>query len=161
MQNAFSLEKEEKQIYIDKLKEHSLIVYKDKNNIETSDEHNLKPLLNYLDKGDFDDTYVFDKTVGRAAAWLYVYGDADYVYADTISKPAIKILKDNDIEVEYKTVKKEIENKAKTDICPFEKLTKDIKNPTQAYGEIYHKTYPDTSIVYYTDDIEEDDVIKL
>ena len=63
IQNAFSLEQEEKQIYIDKLNEHSLIVYKDKNNITTSNEHNLKPLLNHLEKSDFDDTEEFYATL--------------------------------------------------------------------------------------------------
>ena len=33
----------------------------------------------------------------KPAALLYAYADADYVYAKTISKPAINILKKHDI----------------------------------------------------------------
>ncbi len=148
------------QEYVDMLKDNSLVVVKN-NTVETSSEHNLKPLLNYLDKSDFKDAEAYDKTVGRAAALLYVYGDAEYVYADTISKPAIKILKKNKIKYDYKNLVNEIPNKSKNDICPFEKMLKNETNPTRAYGLIYAKTYPDTSVVYFNPEITDDNLVEM
>ena len=116
--------KETKAMLINKLNNSSLVVYKNGDTQEFI-ERGLEPLLIYLDKDDFKGTKIFDRTVGRAAAYLYVYGNAEYVYADTISKPAIEILKKNNIKYEAKNVVDEIQNKDKTDLCPFEKLTKD------------------------------------
>ena len=138
----------------------SLIIYKD-NDLAVYNEHNLEPLLNYLDSGNFKNSMAFDKTVGRAAAYLYVYGGAEYVYAQTISKPAIKILEKNNVKYEAKYIVQEIKNKENTDICPFEKLTKNAKNPTQAYGLIYKKTYPNTSIVYFTPKITPENIVNI
>ena len=144
------LPEEKKTMLIEKLKTASLVIYKD-GEITTYTEHNLVPVIKYLDTNDnFKGAFVFDKTVGRTAAYLYVYGNADYVYADTISKPAKKILKKNKIKFEYKKAVSEIKNKDNTDLCPFEKLTKNAINSSQAYGLIYKKTYPDSAIVYFT-----------
>lgn len=82
---------------IKKLDTNSLVVYTEDKEVITSQEHGLIPLLNYIENNSFKNTYAFDKTVGKAAAMLYVYADADYVYAKTISKPAIKVLKKHKI----------------------------------------------------------------
>lgn len=159
-EKAFAINKSEKEALIKQLNEYSLIVLKD-NQITTSNERTLRPVLNYLDNSDLKNAYAFDRMIGRAAAWLYVYGNVKYVYADTISKPAIKILKQNNIKFEYKNLVDEVLNYSKTDMCPFEKLTKDIDNPTTAYGLIYHKIYPETSIVYFTPEITSDNLVKM
>ncbi len=155
------LQAEIKQDLINKLNTNSLVVYTQDKNIITSQEHDLSPLLNYIENNSFKNAYAFDKTVGRAAALLYAYGNADYVYAKTISKPAIKILKKNGIQYEAENVINEIPNKSNTDICPFEKLVKNIDNPTQAYGMIYKKMNPDTSVVYFTHNITPDNLVKM
>lgn len=152
--------KDTKAMLIEKLNTASLVVYKD-NEIKTYTEHNLDPLLMYLEEDNFDDTYIFDKTIGRAAAYLYVYGDADYVYADTMSKPAVEILKKNNIKYEYKHLVNEIKNKDNTGLCPFEELTKNALNATQAYGLIYKKMHPDTAVVYFTDKLTPDSLVEI
>jgi len=157
---SYALDNIQKEEFVKQLMEYSLILSKD-NKVTTSKEHDLKPLLNNLDNSNLENAYAFDKTVGRAAAWLYVYGNAKYVYADTISKPAIKILEKHNIKYEYKNLVSEIPNKNKTDICPFEKLIKNVKDETTAYGLIYAKTYPDTSIVYFTPNITEENLVKI
>ena len=141
-----------KSMLIDKLKTESLVIYTGKQ-IKTYQQHGLVPLLMYLEANNFKDAYAFDKTVGRAAAYLYVYGGAQYVYADTISKPAIEIFKQNNVNYEAGHIVKEIQNRTKTGLCPFEELTKNAQSPAQAYGLIYKKLHPDTAIVYYTPDI--------
>ena len=149
-----------KSMLINKLKDVSLVIYKD-NQVQTYSEHGIVPLLLYLDNNNFKGTYAFDKTVGRAAAYLYVYGDAQYVYADVMSKPAIEILKQHNVKYEAKKVVAEIQNKDKTGLCPFEELTKNATSPAQAYGLIYKKIHPDTAIVYFTPDIKSENVVEI
>lgn len=158
---ALELPNEIKQDLIEKLNTNSLVIYTQDKNIITSQEHNLTPLLNYIENNTLENSYAFDKTIGRAAALLYAYDNANYVYAKTISKPAIDVLKKYNIQFEAENIIDEIPNKTKTDICPFEKLIKNIDNPTQAYGMIYKKLHPDTSIVYFTHDITSDNLIKM
>lgn len=150
-----------KQDLIKKLDTNSLVVYTQNEETIISNEHDLSPLLNYIKNNSFDGTYVFDKTVGHAAALLYAYGEADYVYAKTISEPAIQIFKKHKIKFEAENIVPEIPNKANTDICPFEKLVKNVDNPTQAYGVIYKKMNPETSIVYFTPDITSENLVKM
>lgn len=154
------LSKDTKAMLLEKLKTSTLVVYKN-DEIKTYSEHNLQPVLMYLENDDFADAFVFDKVVGRAAAYLYVYGNADYVYADTISKPAIDILKKNHIKYEANNVVDEIQNKDKTGLCPFEELTKNATNASQAYGLIYKKFHPETAIVYFTPEIKPESLIKI
>lgn len=154
------LSKEAENMLIDKLNNSSLVVYKD-GNVQEFQQPGVEPILIYLEDKDFKGTQVFDRVVGRAAAFLYVYGDADYVYANTISKQAIEIFKKNNIKYEAKNIVDEIQNKDKTDLCPFEKLTKNVENPAQAYGLIYKKMHPDTAIVYFTPDITSDNLVRI
>ena len=154
------LSKEAENMLIDKLNNSSLVVYKD-GNVQEFQQPGVEPILIYLEDKDFKGTQVFDRVVGRAAAFLYVYGNADYVYANTISKPAIEIFKKNNIKYEAKNIVDEIQNKDKTDLCPFEKLTKNVENPAQAYGLIYKKVHTDTAIVYFTPDITSDNLVRI
>lgn len=91
------LSMEKKDELIKKLENSTLIIYKNGSE-EAYTERGLIPLLNYIEKNDLKGAYAFDRTIGRAAAYLYAYSDCDYVYADTISKPAIEILKANNIK---------------------------------------------------------------
>lgn len=149
-----------KSMLINKLKDSSLVIYKD-NQVQTFTQHGIIPLLVYLDNNNFKGSYAFDKTVGRAAAYLYVYGDAEYVYADVMSKPAIEILKQHNIKYEAQKVVKEIQNKDKTGLCPFEELTKNATSPAQAYGMIYKKIHPDTAVVYFTPEIKSEKLVEI
>ncbi len=151
---------ETKNMLKEQLKDSSLVVYKN-NETETFNEKGVEPLLNYLDKSDFKGAYMFDRVVGRAAAYLYVYGEADYVYAATISKPAIEILKKNHIKYEAENVVDEIQNSSKTGLCPFEELTKDALNATQAYGLIYKKVHPQKAVVYFTPEITSGKLVEM
>lgn len=67
--------------------------------------------------------FIADKVVGKGAAALMVTGRVRGVYANVISRPALALLQENDINVSYKTLVDNIINRAGTDICPVEKLT--------------------------------------
>ena len=155
------LSKETKSMLIEKLKTSTLVVYNKDGETETFEERGLLPPLNYLDKDNFKGKYIFDRTVGRAAAYLYVYGDAEYVYANKMSKPAKEILKQHHIKFEAAKTVDEIQNKSNTGLCPFEELTKNAENASQAYGMIYKKMHPDTAIVYFTPEITSDNLVEM
>lgn len=89
----------------------------------------LYSLLNSPDKILLD-ALVADKVVGKGAAALMILGGVKAVYADVISIPALNLLKDTPIQVEYAKVVPNIINRAGTGICPVEKLCEDC--PTAA-----------------------------
>lgn len=65
---------------------------------------------------------IADKVVGIAAAALIIKVGIKKAYAEVISLPAAKLLRDANIEVDYVQMVPMIENKGKTDWCPLEKL---------------------------------------
>lgn len=79
---------------------------------------------------------VADRIVGRAAALLCAYGEVASVFAVTTSEDGIQILRENNIPYEYEKLVSNILSYDRTDICPFEKLTTDLKNPEEAYAKL-------------------------
>lgn len=63
---------------------------------------------------------IADKVVGKGAAAIMVAGGAKEVYADAISIPALELLRENGISVEYNQLTENIRNRANTGICPIE-----------------------------------------
>ncbi len=61
-----------------------------------------------------------DKVVGKGAAALMVLGGMKTVYADIISTPALKLLREADVDVSYAKEVPHIINRDKTDWCPLE-----------------------------------------
>ena len=79
---------------------------------------------------------VADRVIGRGAALLLALGKVREVYAQVISSPAVKVLEDARITVDFGTMVPYIINRDGTDICPVEKLTMNISDPEEAYGKI-------------------------
>lgn len=67
---------------------------------------------------------VADKIVGKGAAALMSLGGVRQVYADVISAAALKLLRDNGVEVGFTDEVPNIINRAGTGICPVEELCK-------------------------------------
>jgi hypothetical protein len=65
---------------------------------------------------------VADKIVGVAAAMLCVYTGVFSVFALTISEGGIRVLEENNIPCVFKKKVKNILNRKKNDVCPFEKV---------------------------------------
>lgn len=65
---------------------------------------------------------IADKVIGKAAASLLIKGGIKQVYADTISTPALNLLKEHGIPVTYAQEIHHIENRTKTGWCPLEQL---------------------------------------
>ena len=92
--------------------------------IESFHERGVKDLHRLLcdDRALLDGAFIADKVVGKGAAALMVAGGVMGVYTDVISRPALTLFSESDIDVEYGTLVENIINRAGTDICPVEKL---------------------------------------
>lgn len=79
---------------------------------------------------------VADKVVGRAAASIMILGGVRRVYADTISQLALELFAQNNVEISYNQVVPHIINRAKTDLCPLERATKDLESLEEIFAAI-------------------------
>ena len=121
------------------LKEYSIVIIRNDEVIFRSKDSGIAPLLEAIESISMEklrETYVADKIVGKAAALLFALFKPRYVFSVTISKPAIEVLKVNDIEFDYDNLVDHILNRDKTDLCPFEKAVLQINDPTKAYRVI-------------------------
>ncbi|MEM2971078.1 MAG: DUF1893 domain-containing protein [Candidatus Bathyarchaeia archaeon] len=82
-----------------------------------------------------EDASVADTIVGKAIAFLCAYAEVKNVYAVILSKMAKEILEKHKI---YHEREKLVENimDFEADMCPFEKLTAEISNPSEAYKRL-------------------------
>ena len=72
---------------------------------------------------------IADKAVGKAAAACMVAGGVKQVYADVMSEPALALLQIHRVTADYGQLVDHIINRAGTDWCPMEKLSRDIDDP--------------------------------
>lgn len=106
-------------------------------NVLTSTERGVKPLLSWLDNGhSFKGYCAADKVVGRAAAYLYVVLGIDFVYADVMSKKAAEVLEEHAIVYSYGTLVDAIINRTNTGFCPMEQAVSKIFSPSDAITAI-------------------------
>lgn len=104
------------------LKENHLtfVAVKENKNI-TSKQRGVKPLLELLENNiDLCGFSIADKVIGKAAAFLYVLLSPNEIKTGVISKPALKVLKTNNINVHYDTLTDAIRNRDNTGFCPME-----------------------------------------
>jgi len=103
------------------------------NALFTDDRRGIRPLLELIDrKIDLQNFSVADKVVGKAAALLYCHVGICRVYAPIISRPALEILEQNGIFVQFEAAVPAIRNRDDTDLCPMEKAVWHITDPAQA-----------------------------
>lgn len=105
--------------------------------IHTSAENGVRPLLGALQL--ISGAVVADRIIGRAAAFLAVYGGAAAVYGHIMSRPAMDVLREHNIPFEYGTEVSHILNRAGTGPCPMEALVLEISSPAAAYEAILAK----------------------
>ena len=96
----------------------------------------LEIIDNQTDVRGFD---CADRVVGKGAAFLYVLLNVARVHACVISKVALEVLRDCNIEVTYYTLAERIENRTKTGYCPIEEAVLDITAPNEALIAIKNK----------------------
>lgn len=90
-----------------------------------SDLHRLYTTMPVL----LDGALAADKVVGKGAAALMILANVKEVYAEVISKPALRLFEDSNIPVAYTHLADNIINRKGDDICPVEKLCADAVTP--------------------------------
>ncbi len=109
------------------------------NEVFTSTERGVKPLINFLNSGISENFSACDKVVGNGAAYLYVLLKIKELHALILSKPAKKTLEKYNIIVSCDSLVDNIRNRTDTDICPMEKAVIGAKSPEDAYNRIIAK----------------------
>ena len=79
---------------------------------------------------------IADKAVGKAAAACMVQGGVKQVWADVMSEPAMTLLRAYRVEAECGTLVDHIINRAGTDWCPMERLSREIDDPATIIQKI-------------------------
>ncbi len=100
----------------------------------------VKPLVSFLEEGrECFGAVGADRVVGRATAFLYVLLGVKGLFAGVISRPALSVLKEAGICVEYGECVEHIINRRGDGICPFEEAVLTVFDPAEAYGAIREK----------------------
>lgn len=79
---------------------------------------------------------IADKVIGKAAAALMVLGGVLEVYTDIISEPALALLQQAAVKVEYVQVVPRIQNRTQTGWCPLETICYEEESPETMYPMI-------------------------
>ena len=95
----------------------------------------VKPILKAIEEmgEDICESVIGDKILGKASALLCRYAKASGVYSPQGTKTAIAILIMGGIPCQIDQMIPFIQNKYGNDICPFEKMLKDVESPDEAY----------------------------
>lgn len=115
-------------------------VVRKEDNVYTSTERGVKPLLNWLDSDiDFSGYSAADKVVGKAAAMLYVLLGVEAVHAVVISTKAKNVLEQHGISVTYDSLVDRIHNRTNTGFCPMEEAVWEIDDLQEALWAVRDK----------------------
>ena len=108
--------------------------------VHTSTLRGVRPLVQFLRSGAIPAGFsAADKVIGKATAYLYVLLGVREIYAQVISEPAVGVLKENGIHVQYGQMVSNIINRKGDGICPFEAAVMEITDPADAYEAILRK----------------------
>lgn len=118
---------------------HSLVIEND--GITTFDGRGISDLFRLLHENPIilNGAVVADKIVGKAAAALMIIGKVKEVYADIISEPALALLENSAITVNYGLKVNHIINRTNTGWCPMEILCKDSLTADDCYNLISNR----------------------
>ncbi|MBN2413307.1 DUF1893 domain-containing protein [candidate division KSB1 bacterium] len=119
----------------------SIIVEKNGKIVFQSYDPMLKPLFTCLNENKelLNDSIVFDKIVGRAAAYLCIIGRVKEIYTPLASESAMKVLDENNIKTGALKTIPLIKNRDNSDMCPMEKLALSCKTPQEFYKKLAEK----------------------
>ena len=119
--------------------EYTCVLANEKITLSTK-ERGVKPLIKWLESSlDFHDFSSADKVIGKGAAFLYLLLGIKSIYAFVISTPALELLRERNVYVEYSQEVDNIINRQGTGICPFEEAVLPITDEKLAYQLIKEK----------------------
>ena len=106
----------------------------------SSCEHGVKPLLKWIDEGrDFSGYGAADQVIGKAAALLYIYLGVRDLYGQVISEPALRVFTEHGITCTYGKKVPYIINRNKDGMCPMEQTVLTISDPGEAMEALKNK----------------------
>lgn len=106
----------------------------------TSKQRGVKPLVQFIESQNIpQNLFAADKVAGKATAYLYVLLQIHSLYVKVISQPAITVLQEHGITVQYDTLVPNIINRQGDGICPFEAAVMNINSPQDAYTAVLQK----------------------
>ena len=116
----------------------SLVVVKQGQTLFTSSESGVRGLIEAIREcgSSLNGAALADRIVGKAAALLCAYAKISRVYACVMSRPGSAVLRRFLIPFEHRTLVRNILDRHKTGICPFEKLVLDVDSPNVAFTRI-------------------------
>lgn len=86
------------------------------------------------DKNALKGATIADKVIGKVAGSILTIAGVKEIYADTISKIAIPVLRENNVKYEYNNKVEFIQNNDKTGMCPMENKFKSEKDLINIYN---------------------------
>ena len=108
--------------------------------IITDKRRGVRPLLDLVESNtDVAGFSAADKVVGKAAAFLYCLLKIHRLFAKVISQPALDVLQEHGIVVEYETLVPSIQNRTNTGPCPMESAVWNTQDPEIALEQIQEK----------------------
>jgi uncharacterized linocin/CFP29 family protein len=117
----------------------SLVIVKDEKILFETRQSGVSGFLSAIEELDRENLHrasVADRIVGRAAALLCVYCGVKAVYAVILSDGGKRVLKENDVALEFENLVPSILNRQKTGTCPFEKIVSTISDGEEAYEKL-------------------------
>ena len=116
------------------LEGHTLCVCKAESVI-VSDKRGIYPMVDIIcSETDVSGWSAADIIVGKAAAMLFVYAGIDEVYGRVLSREGARVLEQYNVPYTCATLADYIINRSGDDICPMEKLVKNIESPKMAFA---------------------------
>lgn len=105
--------------------------------ILTDKRRGVRPLLDLIEGNvNVVGFSVADKVVGKAAAYLYCLLKIKCLYARVISEPALDVLQQAGITVEYDQLVAAIQNRTKDGFCPMESAVWNIHSAEESLPAI-------------------------
>lgn len=103
--------------------------------IYRSNQRGIRPLMDWLEHMPeiLKDGSIADRVIGKAAAFLMIYGGIKEVYTELISQPALEILAANGIPCDYEKVVPRVLNRDRTGLCPMESCCLQVHEPEAAF----------------------------
>ena len=116
----------------------SLVIVKNGEILFESFSHGISGFLQAIEKlgKKLEGASMADKIVGRAIALLCIYADVKEVYAETLSMGAKRLFEKYSLCYEWDNLVEKILDTQKIEACPFEKASKQISNPKEAYEKL-------------------------
>jgi len=116
----------------------SLVVVKQGRTLFTSSESGVRGLIEAIREcgSSLNGAALADRIVGKAAALLCAYAKISRVYACVMSRPGSAVLRRFLVPFEHRTLVRNILDRHRTGICPFEKLVLDVDSPNVAFTRI-------------------------